>query len=66
MEKYMMQIYNRWGQLLFTTLQSGNGWDGTNNGREVESGTYYYRISAIPADKSKGNIELRGDIALIR
>lgn len=35
-------IYNRWGQLLFTTSTQGNGWDGTFNGIKQPSGAYVY------------------------
>jgi gliding motility-associated-like protein len=65
-EKYQLQIFNRWGELVFTTLSTGNSWDGTYNGKEAESGVYYYMIDAIPVDKSKGSVKLKGDITLIR
>lgn len=65
-EKYKLQIFNRWGQLVFTTLSTQNSWDGTYKGGEADAGVYYYRINAILTDKSKGEIELKGDITLIR
>ncbi|MFA6058428.1 MAG: gliding motility-associated C-terminal domain-containing protein [Taibaiella sp.] len=65
-EKYQLQIFNRWGELVFTTLSTEKSWDGTYNGKEAESGVYYYMIDAIPIDRSKGTVQLKGDITLIR
>ncbi len=65
-EKYKLQIFNRWGEVVFTTLSTENSWDGTYNGREADGGVYFYRINARLTDKSKGEIELKGDITLIR
>lgn len=36
------RIYNRWGQLLFSTSQQGIGWDGRFNGVAQGSGTYVF------------------------
>ena len=41
---YEFQVYNRWGQLIFQTSDPGQGWDGTFNGKYVESGVYVYLI----------------------
>ncbi len=43
-EKVDMEIYNRWGQLLFQTNDPDINWDGRNykNGRIVSDGVYYY------------------------
>ena len=37
-------IYNRWNQVVFSTTDLSKGWDGTLNGKECESGRYFYRI----------------------
>ena len=38
-----MQIFNRWGQLIFKTNDYLNNWDGyTSTGLQVPEGTYYY------------------------
>jgi len=43
---YSLQIYNRWGELIFESLNPNMGWDGSYglNGNQVPSGTYTYRI----------------------
>ncbi len=65
-DKYQLQIFNRWGRLLFTALSTTDSWDGTYNGQPVESGVYYYRINARLANGNKEAIKQSGDITLIR
>jgi gliding motility-associated-like protein len=65
-EKYKLDIFNRWGELVFTTLSTSKSWDGTYNGQDAEGGVYFYRINARLTDRSKEEIELKGDITLIR
>lgn len=44
--KYFMRIYNRWGELVYTTADPKEGWDGTDlKGRACPSDTYVYRIT---------------------
>ncbi len=37
-----VKIYNRYGQLVFSTTSPGEYWDGTFNGRALPVGTYYW------------------------
>ncbi|HRG94512.1 MAG TPA: gliding motility-associated C-terminal domain-containing protein, partial [Chitinophagaceae bacterium] len=39
-------IYNRWGELVFSTRQNGIGWDGNKNGLPQPTGTYVWQVSA--------------------
>ncbi len=41
---YNLRIYNRWGQLLFTSNDPDAIWDGTYNGELVQNGTYIYLV----------------------
>lgn len=41
---YLFQIYNRWGQLLYETTDSAEGWDGKHKGIMSPQGTYVYRL----------------------
>jgi gliding motility-associated-like protein len=58
----VMRIYDRWGELLFETLDIRNGWDGTFNGKTAQPGVYVYYIEAfcLNGEKSfkKGNVTL--------
>jgi gliding motility-associated-like protein len=57
-------VYNRWGELLFTTDEVGNGWDGTYKGIAQELGVYYYQF--IVARPDGRNITYKGDFTLLR
>jgi len=38
------RVYNRWGQLVFSTSRIGEGWDGRVNGNIMDSGTYVWMV----------------------
>jgi gliding motility-associated-like protein len=40
----VVEIYNRWGELLYQAKGYQNNWDGTYNGKPLPVGTYYYII----------------------
>ncbi|MCB9198099.1 MAG: gliding motility-associated C-terminal domain-containing protein [Flavobacteriales bacterium] len=40
-----VEIFNRWGSLLFSSNDYQNDWDGTFNGENVSAGVYYYVIT---------------------
>jgi gliding motility-associated-like protein len=42
--KYTMQIFNRWGELIFETIDATEGWDGTYKGKPVPEETYIWKI----------------------
>ncbi|MFM1930899.1 MAG: hypothetical protein RL226_202, partial [Bacteroidota bacterium] len=48
-----VQIFNRWGQLLFESKGYPNRWDGTYNGNILPIADYYY---VITYDNSKDPI----------
>ncbi len=41
---YNMQIYDRWGELIWETNDISVFWDGTYQGKVVQSGTYTWKI----------------------
>ncbi|WP_345249228.1 T9SS type B sorting domain-containing protein [Nibrella saemangeumensis] len=42
-KKFTLTIFNRWGETLYQTTETGKGWDGLINGQPAEPGTYIYR-----------------------
>jgi gliding motility-associated-like protein len=40
----VVEVYNRWGQMLFRSVGYTQRWDGRYNGEELPVGTYYYII----------------------
>ena len=63
-EAVTTNIYNRWGQLVFTSDQPSPGWDGNINGSIAASGTYLYEIIFETADGEKRT--QKGTFALIK
>ncbi|NBP05618.1 MAG: hypothetical protein EBV15_05260, partial [Bacteroidetes bacterium] len=50
---YSLSIYNRWGELIFQSLNPEVGWDGSYGyfGRDCQQGTYTYKITVkIPTE----------------
>jgi gliding motility-associated-like protein len=39
-----VEIYNRWGEMLFRSVGYKQPWDGRYNGGDVPVGTYYYAV----------------------
>ncbi|CAL1521294.1 gliding motility-associated C-terminal domain-containing protein [Chitinophaga sp. MM2321] len=56
------RIYNQWGQLVFTSKDQRQGWDGTMGGQKQPVGVYVYIVKATMQDGSvitkKGNVTL--------
>jgi gliding motility-associated-like protein len=42
---FQMDIYNRWGELIFQSLNAEKGWDGYFNGKLCPVGTYTWKIT---------------------
>ena len=60
---FVFSIYNRWGEVVFTTKDISKGWDGIFNGVPQEIGTYMYYVT-FTLNGSKGT--LKGNLQLIR
>ena len=44
LQAYDLQVFDRWGQLIFATTDPAKGWDGTLEGRLVHTGVYTYKV----------------------
>ena len=64
-QQYDLQIYDRWGILLFETTSAQIDWDGkTLAGADVPTGTYYYILKATTY--SNKYISKTGFLSLLR
>ena len=43
-DRFIMTVYSRWGEVVFSTTDKAVGWDGTAKGQPVSQGTYVYKI----------------------
>jgi len=58
------RVFNRWGQMLYSTSQLNQGWDGTAAGEPQASGVYVYIAQAI--DYTGKVVNKKGTVVLIR
>jgi gliding motility-associated-like protein len=57
-------VYDRWGNLVFSSTDINKGWDGTVNGEPVNEGVYVWKVQAVTYDKE--TINKSGNITLLR
>ena len=43
---FKMEVFNRWGQLIFQSSNPNLRWDGTFQGTQVAEGVYVYKLTA--------------------
>lgn len=64
---YTLKVFNRWGNMVFTSSDLNINWDGTYRGKELEQGAYLYFIEVdFEDDNGKGREIFKGDVSLIR
>jgi gliding motility-associated-like protein len=60
-----MQIYDRYGELLFESNHQDEGWDGTYKGKPLPDATYYYVVRATYTG-TVNVITLKGNVTIMR
>lgn len=58
------RIYNRWGQLIFSSASSEKGWDGKINGQLQATGNFVYTAQGV--DYTGKTVTRKGIVTLIR
>lgn len=61
---YEMQIYDRYGSLVFTAKNPDDSWKGKKDGRKLPQGVYVYRIYLVLENGQES--EKRGNVLLLR
>lgn len=61
---YELIVFDRWGELVWTSSTVYPKWDGTHKGRECPQGTYVWKLKTI--DQGAKNIERAGHVNLLR
>jgi gliding motility-associated-like protein len=62
--KYSINIYNRWGSLIYESKNITQSWDGRINGQPAPPGMYVYRTYFM--DENEEVSEQQGSFTLIR
>jgi gliding motility-associated-like protein len=63
-EKYRLEIFNRWGELLFVTEDVRIGWDGYYRGSPAKQDVYVWKAYAKFSDGRETT--MKGDVTLLR
>lgn len=65
---YSFQVFDRWGNLVFSTTDINQGWDGIFNGAPATEGVFVYRIDYVGQSKRGETTEdtVSGSFTLIR
>ncbi len=61
---YLFTVFNRWGQIVYSSSTYGDCWDGSFNGVQQDMGSYFYSYKCISS--SCGELKGKGDVQLIR
>ena len=61
---YVMRIYNRRGQVIYTSYKAEQKWDGTFHGQLSEPDTYYYIIAGSYTNGEP--FQITGNVILVR
>lgn len=61
---YELQIFNKWGELLFVSTDQTIGWDGYYRGRLCQQDVYVWKVKATLVDRSE--VLMVGDVSLLR
>ena len=59
-----LEIYNRWGELVFQTQNIREGWDGTYQGKEVDPDVFVYHLTVKCLDNQE--YYTQGNVTVIR
>jgi len=62
--EFHMEIYNRWGELIFTSNDMNMGWDGLYKGIPSQDGTYTWKITVVSFTKE--STDYYGHVNLLR
>lgn len=63
-EKFSINIYNRWGELIYASEDPSFGWNGlSTEGQEVPVGAYVYKLQYTYHGKEE---EINGNVVLLR
>lgn len=63
-DTFNMKIFNRWGELVFTTNNINQGWDGNFKGKPQPEGTYAFICDIT--DEAGRNFKRSGSVVLLR
>jgi len=64
-EEMELEIYNRWGQMVYKSDDLALSWNGEFRGKEVPLGTYVYQVK-VSSVSGESTIVKKGSVVLVR
>jgi gliding motility-associated-like protein len=68
-QDFHLYVYDRYGRLVFESIDASKGWDGRYNGREVQDGLYLWHLLGkvvIPSGETTLSLDRTGSVVLLR
>ena len=62
---YTIEIYNRWGQMVFKSYDMNVKWDGNFRNKKAPAGTYVYKVNSVDFG-SEIKLIKSGSVSLVR
>jgi len=63
--QFSFTIYNRWGELVFSSESSSTGWDGTYKGLKVKNDVYVWKLQSVNITTFEVK-EYKGHVTVVR
>jgi gliding motility-associated-like protein len=64
LKKFKLEVYDRWGQLVFETTDKNKGWDGSYSGSSLNGAVFGYYLTG---DCTTGSsFQKKGNITVIK
>lgn len=64
---FLLEVFNRWGQKIFTTTDAERGWNGQVNGADAPMDVYFWRAGYLLLRNGQSEpVAVSGDVTLIR
>lgn len=64
LKELQFRVYSRWGELLYENTEIDACWNGTHNGKSLNTGVYAYTVSAILKDGEV--VDIKGNVTLFK
>ena len=64
-QNFKLEIFNRWGELIWTSYDIRIGWDGTYNNSKIMDGTYIWKVEYQELDNSEKKTKI-GHLNILR
>jgi gliding motility-associated-like protein len=64
-ESFEMLIFDRWGTMIYKTIDIYKGWDGTIKGTPIQNDVYIYKVKCLTSVRGARK-EFAGHITLMK